>query len=102
MGWCHFAPLVTAKDGPAKRTKDHENRTKKPNAKNPNATQRNATPKAERMKAEQSAELRATAERIRRAPELAAAVVGIASSVRAIAVLETLADRLESGDLEDS
>ena len=67
-----------------------------------NATQGNATPKAERMKAEQSAELRATAERIRRAPELAAAVVGIASSVRAIAVLETLADRLESGDLEDS
>ena len=59
-------------------------------------------PNAERMKAEQSAELRATAERIRRAPELAAAVVGIASSVRAIAVLETLADCLESGDLEDS
>ncbi len=54
------------------------------------------------MKAEQSAELRATAERIRRAPELAAALVGIASSVRAIAVLEALADRLESGDLEDS
>ena len=54
------------------------------------------------MKAEQSAELRATAERIRSAPELAAAVVGISSSVRAIAVLETLADRLESGDLEDS
>ena len=59
-------------------------------------------PTAERMKAEQSAELRATAERVRRAPELAAAVVGISSSVRAIAVLETLAARLESGDLEDS
>lgn len=74
-----------------------------------NQTRRNQTqrkemqrPNAERMKAEQSAELRATAERIRRAPELAAAVVGISSSVRAIAVLETLADRLESGDLEDS
>jgi hypothetical protein len=59
-------------------------------------------PNAERMKGEQSAALRATAERIRRAPELAAALVGIASSVRAIAVLEVLADRLESGDLEDS
>ena len=74
-----------------------------------NRTRRNQTqrkemqrPNAERMKAEQSAELRATAERIRRAPELAAALVGIASSVRAIAVLEALADRLESGDLEDS
>lgn len=45
-----------------------------------------------------TAVLRATAARIRRDPELAAAVVGIASAERAIAVLEALADRLDSED----
>lgn len=39
--------------------------------------------------------LRATAERVRRDPQLAAAVVGIASAERAVAVLEALATELE-------
>ncbi len=42
--------------------------------------------------------LRATAERVRTDPELSAAVVGIASAERAIAVLEALANELESAD----
>ena len=42
--------------------------------------------------------LRATAERVRRDPQLAAAVVGIASAERAVAVLEALASELETNN----